>query len=123
VNIVQKSISRPQFSSFSQLGRKGKVWEEKGRFWGKVAIFVLHHNKGLLGEKVKARPLILWDSDKHTKRNYCQFRNKTWGYGQFLSVEMSDFRRGDQGRKCLILLTKVWWRGQDLNLRPSGYEL
>ena len=39
-----------------------------------------------------------------------------------LSVEMDDFREGDQDRKYLILLTKVWWRGQDLNLRPSGYE-
>ena len=35
---------------------------------------------------------------------------------------MDDFREGDQDRKYLILLTKVWWRGQDLNLRPSGYE-
>ena len=35
---------------------------------------------------------------------------------------MGEFGRGDQGRKYLILLTKVWWRGQDLNLRPSGYE-
>ena len=77
------------------MGRKGKVWEEKGRFWGKVAIFVLHHNKGLLGEKVKARPLILWNSDKLTKRSYCQLKNKKWGYCQLLSVEMGDFSRRD----------------------------
>ena len=44
------------------------------------------------------------------------------GYWQLLSVEMSCFREDNQGRKYLILLAKVWWRGQDLNLRPSGYE-
>ena len=34
---------------------------------------------------------------------------------------MRDFEMVCKGRKYLILLSKVWWRGQDLNLRPSGY--
>ena len=32
------------------------------------------------------------------------------------------WERSKDSNKTLILLKKVWWRGQDLNLRPSGYE-
>jgi len=49
---------------------------------------------------------------REEKRDYCQL----------LSVEISYFREDNQGRKYLILIKNIWYWGQDLNLRPSGYE-